>query len=57
MRKWSGEKNQGGNIDMEWGKKKKDPSSEVKIPSADILFMEKVVGGTYLYLSIMLEEK
>lgn len=39
------------------GKKKKDPSSEVKIPSADILFMGKVVGGTYLYLPIMLEEK
>lgn len=51
---------------MKWGRKsrwkyrhgiekEKDPSSGVKIPSADILFMGKMVGIIYLY--IMLEEK
>lgn len=51
---------------MKWGKKsgwkyrqgvekKKDPSSAVKIPLADILFMGKMVGIIHLY--IMLVEK
>lgn len=37
------------------GEKKKDPSSGVKIPLADILFMGKMVRIIHLY--IMLEEK